>query len=85
MVNHPNRKTAPEIIAECFCSDINDVKDGLYQSYRSPSVYVYGNDYYCCPTSSQRLPKDRDWNWTEIYMDRKTGRAVFESKVQKHK
>ncbi|UTS51967.1 hypothetical protein [Synechococcus phage BUCT-ZZ01] len=72
-------KTAPEIIAEAFCTDWLDVKSGKYQRYTSPAVYVYGNDYYCCPTQNQKLPKDFDWK--PIYTDSKTGRVVYEHKI----
>lgn len=54
--DHLKRRTAPEIIATHLGWNITDVSDGIYQHY-TPTVYVCGNDYYCCPPKSNgRLP-----------------------------
>lgn len=38
------RKTAPELIAFALGWDWNDVKEGKYQRYSAPNVYVCGED-----------------------------------------
>lgn len=79
------RRTAAEIIAFHFSSDIAEVRDMIYQPtrYRTCKVYVWGEDYYCCPTERQALPKDPDFDDTfkwekvaEYY-----GRTVYCSKA----
>ncbi len=57
------RRTAPEIIAFHFCVDMRDVSEGRYQPTRfvSPGVYVVGADYYCAPTTGQKLPATFAW------------------------
>lgn len=79
MVNHPNRKSAAEIIGTWFGTDIAEIRDAAYQRTRNPTLYViYGDgfDYVCCPTSSQNPPKDRDWfELGELY-----GRKIFAAK-----
>ena len=79
------RRSAAEIIAFHFCSDIQEVRDIVYQPtrYRVCKVYCWGDDYYCCPTANQKLPKDLDFdntfNWkpvAEYY-----GRTIYESKA----
>jgi hypothetical protein len=70
---HHMTKTAPEIIAFHLGWDMADVVDGRYQRHASPGVYVCGNDYFCCPTHRQRLPKGFDW----IEVGNHYSRAVF--------
>lgn len=72
-------KRANEIIAFSLGWNITDVTDGLYQKYRNPSVYVCGNDYYCCPTNKQKLPKGFDW----IEIDNRYNRAIFKAELEK--
>jgi hypothetical protein len=78
------RRSAAEIIAFHFCSDIGEVRDMVYQPtrYRNPYVYCWGEDYFCCPTDRQKLPKHRDdiddgFKWVEVatYYGRKVYRA----------
>lgn len=70
-------KTAPEIIAFQLGWDITDVSSGRYQRHANPSIYVCGEDYYCCPTAKQKLPKDFEWQREgEQY-----GRTIYCSKV----
>jgi hypothetical protein len=77
------RRTAPEIIAFHFCSDIRDVSDGRYQPtrYTSPGLYVVGADYYCSPSAGQKPPAD--YNWTKVgeYYGRDVLCAVTERDV----
>lgn len=68
-------KTAPEIIGFALGWDMADVKDGLYQRHRAPGVYVCGDDYYCCPTTKQKLPEPPGGAWGAIGIF--YGRAVF--------
>lgn len=72
--------TAPELIAFHFSADISEVKDMVYQPtvYRSPRVYVWGEDYYCCPTDRQKLPSQGDtFNWKPFATHH--GRTIYES------
>lgn len=66
------RRTAPEIIAFHFCSDIRDISDGRYQPtrYTAPAIYTVGEDYYCCPSGSQKLPKGFAWEKLATYYGR---------------
>ncbi|WP_150526511.1 hypothetical protein [Roseibium sediminis] len=56
-------RTAPEIIGFHLGMDWLDVKDGVYQPsrYKTPRVYVCGDDYFCCPTAKQKLPSGFNW------------------------
>jgi len=72
-------KTAPEIIAFHFGCDMRDVSDGKYQRYSSPSVYVVyskAGDYWCCPTASQKPPREFKWSPVATYY----GRTVYVAK-----
>ena len=71
-------KSAPELIATLLGWDMSEVKDAVYQGYSSPSIYVCGDTYYCCPTHRQKLPKEdgREWNWYEV--GNIDNRAIFE-------
>jgi len=78
-MNQTTRRTAAEIIAVHFCSDITDIRDGLYQRYR-PSVYVVGNDYYCAPAVGQKPPREapgEPWRALAEYY----GRTIYVSDV----
>lgn len=68
-------KTAPEIIAFHFGCDWSDVKDGRYQGHVNPAVYVVSDDYYCCPTENQKLPRGFAWYPLSEYY----GRTVYRS------
>lgn len=71
-------KTAPEIIAFHLGWNMPDVSDGRYQRYSAPGVYVCGNDYFCCPTASQTLPKgisESPWEAVGTYYSRTVYRA----------
>ena len=69
-------KTAPEIIAFHLFCDWNEIKDGIYQRHRNPSVYVYNDDYYCCPTAKQKLPSGFSWKAQSAYDGRTVYRAL---------
>lgn len=69
-------KRANEIIAFHLGWDITDVTDGKYQRYTNPSIYVCGDDYYCCPTAKQKLPKG--FNWTGA--GHQYGRDIYKAK-----
>jgi hypothetical protein len=77
----PVRRSGAEIIAFHFCSDIGEVRDMVYQPtvYRVCRVYTLGDDYYCCPTERQQLPRDArhptmfDWKPVAAYY----GRTIY--------
>lgn len=85
----PYRYTAPEIIATHLCCDIYDIKGSRYQPtlFNQVAVYTYGEDYFCCPTKTQKPPeKDRNGNergfvWKPVWFHEKTGRKVYCSTV----
>lgn len=60
------RRTAAEIIAFHFCSDIRDVQSCRYQPtrYTAPALYTIGDHYYCSPLPTQTPPKP--WRWEKI-------------------
>ena len=71
-------KTAPEIIALHLGWNMPDVTEGRCQKYTSPGVYVCGNDYFCCPTASQKLPKgvsEKPWEIVGTYYGRTVWRV----------
>jgi len=78
------RRSAAEIIAFHFCSDIAEVREMIYQPtrYMNPNVYVWGEDYFCAPTARQKLPKHLDdidafdWKAEGTYY----GRTVYRAK-----
>jgi hypothetical protein len=70
------RRTAAEIIAFHFCSDIADIRDARYQpsKYASQAIYVVGDDYYCAPNKGQRpkwIAPGKAWREIAEYYDRK--------------
>lgn len=84
-MSKPIRRSGAEIIAFHFGSDISDVRDSIYQPtrYRNPNVYTSGDDYFCCPTERQKLPKDPDFEDTFDWQPVGTyyGRTVYRSKA----
>lgn len=78
----PKRRTAVEIIAFHFCSDMRDISESRYQptSYATPAVYCVGNDYYAAPASNS-APKYKDiggdWDFVAEYY----GRKIYRSKA----
>lgn len=74
-------KHANEIIGFHLSWDMADVSAGRYQStrYSSPGVYVCGEDYFCCPSGSQKLPKG--WNWQKV--GEYYGRTVYRAEPEK--
>lgn len=70
-------RTAAEIIAFHFCSDISDVQEGRYQPtrYASPAVYTLGDDYYCSPREGQKPPKGFAWEKIGRHYDRDVMRS----------
>lgn len=74
------RRTAAEIIAFHFCSDIRDVPDDRYQptKYANPAVYSIGDAYYAAPSSNTK-PKYNDIGgpWEEIAEH--YGRKIYRS------
>lgn len=65
-------KRANEIIAYRLGQDITEITDGRYQPSRfsNPSIYVYGDDYYCAPTAKQKLPEGFNWKSEGEWYDR---------------
>lgn len=79
------RRSAAEIIAFHFCSDISEVRGMIYQPtrYAACKVYCWGEDYFCCPTDRQKLPKDPDFDDTFKWIEVAThyGRKIYCSKA----
>jgi len=77
MANHPNRKTAAEVIATHFCSDIQDWRESRYQPtrYTACPIFTSGEYYYSAPTANQKLPKEWDWSVIGEQFGRKIYRA----------
>lgn len=71
---------AAEIIAEFLGTDIDSVRESVYQptTYKSPRMFSWDDEpwsYFCCPTSRQKLPKGYDWeiagySWREAHKNR---------------
>jgi len=71
------RRSAAEIIAFHFCSDIQDWRDSQYQPGRySCPVFTSGDYYYCAPTPKQKLPKGWDWKPVAEHYGRKIYGAI---------
>lgn len=70
-------KHANELIAFHLGWNITDVSEGRYQPtrYSSPGVYVCGDDYYCCPSANQKLPKGFHWEKVGEHYGRTVYRA----------
>lgn len=79
------RRSAAEIIAFHFCSDIAEVREMIYQPtvYANPKVYCWGEDYFCCPTPKQKLPTDPHFDDTFNWKEEASyyGRTVYRSKA----
>jgi len=77
------RRTAAEIISFHFCSDISDIRDSRYQPsrYRSPAVYVIGDDYFAAPSNNLPPSYEVGQPWVEI--GEHYGRKVFMSECSK--
>jgi hypothetical protein len=75
------RRSGAEIIAFHMCSDIEEVREMVYQPtvYRSPRVYSFGEYTYCCPTVRQKLPDHEDlggpWEAIGTYYERTVYRS----------
>lgn len=73
-------KSAAEIIAFHFGSDIADIRDAIYQPTRyRPSIYtVYtkAGDYWTAPPAGQKPHKAFSWEKVATYY----GRDVYVSK-----
>ena len=84
-----SKYTAPEIIGTYTCDEIGEILAGRYQPTLlfNPSVYVIGENYYCCPTLRQKPPTtdrdgyDRGFVWKRVWTHEKTGRHVYSSTV----
>ena len=82
------RYSAAYIIAFHFGEDLAEMAGRRYQPtrYTAPAIYVFGDDYYCCPSGSQKPPRDRDfpdsdrWDWQPI--GTYYGRTVYEAKCK---
>lgn len=77
---------AIEIIAWHFSSDADELKNRWYSTYREPTIYVVGEDYYCCPTKAQKLPDPHHFKWKKIesFTTEHTGRFIYECKIDDH-
>lgn len=71
------RRTAPERIAFLYSCDIRDVTDMRYQPgvYASPGIYLVNDEYHCCPSGNQKLPKGFAWREIGEAYDRKVYKA----------
>ena len=75
-------KPAAEVIAWTFGWDVADVRDGLYQKFRNPSVYVCGNDYYAVHKSKPKHDVGTEWEpHTEQFACEGTDRIIWISKA----
>ena len=74
---------AAEIIAEMLGTDINDVREMVYQPtrFRAPRVYSWNDNpwsYFCCPTKRQKLPGGYKWEIVGYsWRERHKGRPVY--------
>ena len=63
------KRSAANIIATHFCTDIASIQEGRYHYGRTTiPVYVLGNDYYCCPPEGgkpAKLDGEHHWAWNE--------------------
>lgn len=75
------RRTAAEIIAFHFCSDIREISDCRYQStrYPSPAIYAVGNDYYAAPADNRAPKADVGQAWQVI--GEHYGRKIFRARM----
>ena len=69
------KRTAANILACWFSSDIRDVQEGRYQpTWTKIPVNVVGNDYYCSPATGDKVPANlagRDsWLYAGCLYDR---------------
>lgn len=69
-------KHGSEIIAFHFGWNMPDVSEGKYQNYR-PSVYVVGDDYFCCPPGDKKPPAPKEFVWKVV--GEHYGRKVYSS------
>lgn len=74
------RRTAAEIIAFHFGSDIRDVQECRYQPtrYASPAIYTLDDDYFCSPAAGSTPPaKFGKWEALGTYY----GRTVYRCRM----
>lgn len=78
------RRTAAEIIAFHFSSDIRDISDCRYQPtrYANPAIYSMGEYYYAAP-SNNKAPTNFQGEWERI--GEYYGRTVFRVHMNKVK
>lgn len=68
----PIRRSAAELVAFHFGSDITDIRDAVYQPtrYSGPSVFTVADGYWCAVPDAKSVPKAsaafRDWSWTPV-------------------
>jgi hypothetical protein len=77
------RRTAAEIIAFHFCTDIRDVQECRYQPtrYASPAIYTMGDDYYCSPPVGASPPaKFGKWEAIGTHYDRTVYRCRMDDR-----
>lgn len=72
------RRTQAEKIADLFGSDIADIREGRYQKYESPKVYVVGDNYYAASETKPRHNVGQPWQALKNFRDE----TIWESKVQ---
>lgn len=75
------RRTAAEIIAFHFCSDIRDVQETRYQStrYVAPAVYVLSDDYYAAPADNRPPTYELGEPWE--FVAEHYGRKIYCSRM----
>lgn len=77
MPSAPKKRSEAELIAYHLCCDIGDVREGRYQRYSNPAVFVVGSHYFCAPQQGKTPPEgvcDR-WELMGLYY----GRNVYRS------
>lgn len=76
-------KPAAEVIAWTFGWDVADVRDGLYQKFRNPSVYVCGSDYFAVHKTKPKHDVGAEWEpYHEQFACEGTDRVLWVSKAR---
>ena len=72
------KRTAPEVIGFHLGWDMRDVSDCRYQPsrYASPAIYTLGDDYWCCPSGTQKPSADFNWTAEATHY----GRTIYRAK-----
>lgn len=75
------RRSAAEIIGFHLGWDIAEVREGRYQRYINPAVYVCGGDYFASPPAGSKAPT-HDVGGPWVHVGSYYGRDVFRAKSE---